>query len=429
MSDFFVLFVFLLFIYYGFKNPAVSFCGYVWVDTVVPQKVVFGFMAGKPISMVMALVCIFSLCLGFKKTRFPESKLYLFLIMFFLIWITISTSFAVYPDLAWIKWDTSFKTIFMSLLMVFAITKRSELELVVIIFVSSIMFFMISGGLKTITGGGGYGVSLIVGSDNSGMSESSTLAGFAVIVIPFILFLKNNTFIFPMLKEKNWFWYGTILLPLATVVGTTARTGLVSLGAYIAKNMLSWRNFIKVIFASILCVLIILFFAPDEWLERMNTLKNVENEGSAMGRVAVWKWTLDFVAERPFLGGGFQSYLANAGLLGDYVEGFDFKAKAFHSIYFEVLGENGYVGLVVYLSIIFLAFKMNRNISKKNTDNWSIDFAKCLNSAIFIYCIAGAFIGIAYRPVLFQLVAFSVINYSIVIRELGKRDNLQERNL
>lgn len=419
MSDIFVFFVMLLFFLYGLTRPAVAFAGYVWVDTVVPQKVVFGFMSGKPISMVMAILCFFSLVIGFRKLKFPNSSAHLFLLVFFLIWITLSTYQAVFPAHAWLKWDTSFKTILMSILMLFAVTNRKQLELVVVVLVCSIMFFMISAGLKTATGGGGYGAVLIVGSNNTGMSESSTLAGFAVLVMPLLIFLKDHSLLFPMLKGKKWIWYPALLLAFASVVGSTARTGLIALAAYLGKNMMAFKNILKVGVASALCIFVLAMFAPSSWLERMNTLNNVEGESSAMGRVAVWKWTIDFVSERPFFGGGFESYLANYGKLGDYVNGFDFGAKAFHSIYFEVLGENGYVGLFVYLLIILLSVLLNRKIYRmRQCDEWSVQFARCLNSAIFIFCIAGAFIGIAYRPIIFQLVAMSVINYSIVMREV-----------
>ena len=73
--------------------------------------------------------------------------------------------------------------------------------------------------------------------------------------------------------------------------------------------------------------------------------------------MAVWEWTLDYVKANP-LGGGFDSYRANSFTYEmpvrtgtgnttavEYVEVTD-KARAFHSAYFELLGEQGYVCLL-----------------------------------------------------------------------------------
>jgi probable O-glycosylation ligase (exosortase A-associated) len=397
----------------------------------VPQKIVFGFLAGQSLSLYMALICFVSLVLGFQKLSPPKLKSIPWLILLFAIWITLSTYNAEFPIYAWVKWDTTFKTLIMALFLMFVIQTKAQLEFMLLILLSSLSFYMLSAGLKTATGGGGYGAMLIVGGTNSGMTESSALAAFAVLAIPLILFLKKHISLISIFQNRKYIWYGAIALCLATIVGTTARTGLVALMAYIAIYFVKPKNILKLVPIVIICGYAFVYFAPQSWQERMGTMQSVSEESSAMGRVLVWKWTIDYVATKPFMGGGFESYVANRGQLENYSDQFNIsKAKAFHSIYFEVLGEQGYVGFIIYFSILGLAFMTNRKIMQSTLyDEWSKDLAMHLNHMIVVFCVGGAFIGIAYRPLIFTIVAFTISHYTLlesnrVTNNMVKNDKL-----
>src|SRR3546814_12035982 len=99
----------------------------------------------------------------------------------------------------------------------------------------------------------------------------------------------------------------------------------------------------------------------------MSTIKTDQADESAATRLAVWKWTIDFAKKSPF-GGGFEAYRQNqiryntAKIEGqgpqqpvDKTLEVD-KARAYHSAYFEMLGEQGYPGrpLLLPLNLIGL---------------------------------------------------------------------------
>lgn len=46
MRDLLVIIIILAFILPGLTRPYLAFAGYLWVDTVVPQGLVFGFLSG-----------------------------------------------------------------------------------------------------------------------------------------------------------------------------------------------------------------------------------------------------------------------------------------------------------------------------------------------------------------------------------------------
>ncbi len=147
----------------------------------------------------------------------------------------------------------------------------------------------------------------------------------------------------------------------------------------------------------------------------MSTIQTHE-DSSALGRIAVWKWTLGYAVENP-LGGGFDSFKLNriwrvtsAGIT--YFDPDVVWGKAFHNIYFEVLGEQGYFGLLIYLTIMGITWRTLSNIRKRYKDDSSLEWAsllaKSLLDAMLVFLLAGMFIGIAFQPYIFYIVVVTI---------------------
>ncbi len=127
-----------------------------------------------------------------------------------------------------------------------------------------------------------------------------------------------------------------------------------------------------------------------------------------MIRLAVWRWTLDFALTHPF-GGSFNSFLVNHIELTDGTIQF---GRAFHSSHFEVLGELGWPGLAMYHGCMLLVILKMRTVERvtKAIPNmlWCSDLANAIQSAIMVFLTAGAFVGIAFVPMVWYIIAMSV---------------------
>jgi len=155
--------------------------------------------------------------------------------------------------------------------------------------------------------------------------------------------------------------------------------------------------------------IIFVIFAPASFFDRMDTLQSVSEgkESSAQGRVVVWRWTIDFVKENPIMGGGFYAYLANAGQLHLYASEGEVVVKnkggkAYHSIIFEVLGEHGYVGLLIFLSILCHTYLLNKK------GNSYTPYKTAINLSILAYCAGGLFINVAFYPWIYYMYGLTV---------------------
>ena len=199
---------------------------------------------------------------------------------------------------------------------------------------------------------------------------------------------------------------GWSAVSIICMIGTAARAGLVALGAFLTVGISGWGNKIKLTAAALVISAMVYPYLPEAWLERMGTIKEYETDSSAMGRLRVWTWTANFAATHP-LGGGFDAYLANQ--ITRQSDG-SRKAKAFHSIYFELLGEQGYTGLAIYLlfsvsTLIGLA-RFAKGHGLREDQLWMRPFSKCMFAGLVTLLVGGAFIGIAYQPVCFATFGF-----------------------
>lgn len=426
ISDILWTFILIVFAFTGLKRPYIALSGVIFVDILKPQSLSFSFLAGKPVSFAMTLILLFSMILNFNQISKPKSLAPIFLLIVFLCWITITTFNAEF-QFAWIKFNYVFKTILFSLFIPFILNSRIKIDTFIAILVSSISFYTIALGMTTLAGGGGYGKVLFhMNTSNTGMAESSTMAMVAVLNIPLIIYLSQSSVFKHRIKYLPVTSKLLIFASLLSVVGTAARTGLVGLLAYAGLIISRTKHKFRFASALILAVAIFIPFAPQQWLNRMETITSAEKDSSAYGRIVVWKWTIDYVNSRPIFGGGFLSHMANAGQLYKYIDediniSHTQTGKAYHNIFFEVLGEQGYVGLFIYLSIVWYTYKNTAKLKKLNTPldaEWLTSAATAIQDALILYCICGMFIGVAYYPWVFYF-------FTLTISMVSQRDKIK----
>jgi putative inorganic carbon (HCO3(-)) transporter len=416
----YLVFIFTVFFVLGAQAPFVLTLGYVWVDTFRPNVVSYSLLSQIPASMIIAVGALGSYLLLDRKNP-PRINFAIILTITFAVWITLTTMWSLVPDASWRKWDWAFKTILFSAFVPFVFRSRNQIEAYLLVYAFSLAAHFLPIGLKTIISGGGYGVNLGLMSGNSSFAEGSTIATVAVSLIPILLFLKNHGRVIPKNRLTTFMYWGVIVLAIAATLGTYARTGLVGLAVVAAYLWMRSRHKTIFVVGGIILVLTSIPFLSDDWIGRMQTISEYDEESSAFTRVLVWMWTLDFVSQHP-LGGGFSTYLLNTITVAlpdgtEYVE----TGRAFHSIYFEVLGEHGYPGLMLFLGLALTCLTyLYRIIKNKSTEyeeiNWSRELAIALSVSLVVVMVCGNFIGIAFQPTLYYIFSASICLYEYVHR-------------
>ncbi|MFH5927199.1 DUF5935 domain-containing protein [Roseomonas xinghualingensis] len=411
MQGLFILAVWAGLLALGFCAPFVLGLAYIWIDLFRPQDVVPYIMGLFPVSMITACLCGLAYILGDRRNP-PPLNLMTVLSLLWAAWITATTTWAVLPEHAWIKWDWAFKTIIFSAFMPFLFRSRIQIEAAILAIILAIFSNTIPFCIKALISGSGYHRQLGLLPINVGLGESSTLAINSIACIPLIIFLMRHSQIMPckgVLKAAYW------SAPAIAIIGafaTFARAGLVSCFIWAAYTW--WHSKRKLLLAAGFWIASLIFvpLMGEQWVDRMSTIAEAEKEGSAFTRVVVWQWTIDYAAQHP-LGGGFDVYRINRRTVA-MEDGSDFtvEARAFHSIYLEVLGEHGVVGAVIFglLMVTFYLslFRLARRTKGNKDLLWLHDLARALLVCATTYFAGSAFVGVAFQSFHYFLFALSV---------------------
>ncbi len=404
----------------GLRRPFLWVLGYLYIDIVSPQKISWFLLASLPISLI-AFVLAFGGWLALDNKQDMRFTLRQFLIVLLLAYCGITTTIADFPIQAALKWDWVWKALLFAIFLPLTLRTRLRFEAVVTVIVLSVGAIVISGGIKTAAGGGGYGELQTFVANNTGIYEGSILSTIAIAIIPLIWWTARFTTLFPRGPLVTLFSVALTFAALLIPVGTQARTGLLCIGLLAVLSLRSVkRRFLYLGMAGLIAAAAVPFL-PKSFTERMSTIENHQSDQSASTRVAVWMWTLDYVKDHPF-GGGFDAYRSNKLLIPTVVaEGSGNnvtlkttlhvdQSRAYHSAYFEMLGEQGYAGLLLWAWIQLLGTWQMERLSRRwkgrtsPHEAWVAPLATALQLSQLVYFLGAVFVGIAYQPVMFMII-------------------------
>ncbi|MGI8942826.1 MAG: putative O-glycosylation ligase, exosortase A system-associated [Qipengyuania sp.] len=434
------LFAFVVgFLALGLARPFLWVLAYVYIDILAPQKIGWELTPMLPISLIAfcAAFAGWALTDSKKGTRFTLRQ---GLMVFLLAWCWFTTTFlAEFPESAAYKWEWVWKALVFAIFLPFTLTTRARMEALLVTIVLTLGAIVIATGMKTALGGGGYESLNFFVNDNSNIYESSTLATVAIGSIPLIVWLMRHGTIFPPDWRVKGFGIALIVACLLIPLGTEARTGLVSVAVLGVLMLRTVKHRFAYLAAAGALVLVALPFLPPSYYERMATIATPSGDQSASTRLAVWDWTLDYVEEHP-LGGGFDSYRANKfeyemplrseqgnTTSVEYVEVVD-EARAFHSSYFELLGEQGWPGFVAWVLLMVTGLtqmeKLRRRYRTREVpeEAWVAPLASALQYTQIVYLVGAAFQGIGYQPVIFLFLGLQIALWNWCRRRESRGD-------
>lgn len=397
----------------GLRRPFLFVLAYVYVDTVSPQRLSYYLLNSLPLSMIVACLAFAGWLLADKKTdlRFSARQGMLAVLLCYTFY---TTGHADLPIDAAEKWDWASKALAFAIFLPLTLRSRLRIEAVLLFLVLSAAAIVVVGGIKTVLSGGGYGVLNLMVDNNSNLYESSTISTVAIAMIPLILWLARFGTVFPPDWRVKLFAGALIFACLLMPIGTEARTGLVCIGVLGVLMLRNVKRRLLYLAGASLLTLASIPFLPDSFTGRMATIQGYESDSSANVRLAVWGWTWNYAKEHP-LGGGFNAYRQNkievrtvqtqvSGAVATVtaLTAMD-QGRAYHSSYFEMLGEQGFPGLILFLLIhgaglVRLEIIRRRYRKAEGEQAWIAPLATALQHFQIIYLVGSIFVGIAYQP-------------------------------
>lgn len=372
---------------YGLIHPWIGALSWTWISIMNPHSYSWT-LSSMPVAAATALSILIGIVVSKDKKEFFITR-ETAILMIFMLWITITLPMGFLVEASMDMWKRVLKIDFMILVALVVLHTRRQIVALAWVLAGSIGFYGVKGGLFTLATGGSYRV---WGPENSFIEGNNEVALALVITIPLIRFLQmrvDHRLLKPLLGIA-------MILCAAAALGSQSRGALLALGAMGA--VMWWRSDSKAVVGVVLAVMGILLigFMPDTWMSRMETIGEYKEDGSAMGRINAWQmaWNL---ASHNFFGGGFDIY--DLQTFGRYAPD-PTDVHAAHSIYFQVLGEHGFVGLFIFMLLWMFVWssagRMRKQGLKQPETRWVSDLGSMCQVSLAGYAVGGAFLSLAY---------------------------------
>lgn len=392
-------------------RPWIGAMMWTWVSVMNPHALGWGFVTSMPVAFMVAVTTM----VGFvftRERRNPFTDPAVVCLALFMAWVSVTWPFSYFPEASWDSLTRVLKIDLMVILTIALIYRKEHIQWFLWIVVFSIGFYGVKGGIFTLMTGGSYRV-----WGPGGFIEGNNEIALAVIlVIPLIYYIYLTT-------PPKWKWVrlgllASMALSAAAAFGSHSRGALV--GIFAMAVFLWWRSDRKA-FLGILLVFVaaaLLAFMPSEWTDRMHTIETYQSDGSAMGRLNAWEMAFNLANDHPGVGGGFAIY--EPSLFAKYAPN-PTDIHAAHSIYFQVLGEHGWIGLTLWLSIWWFTWRgaswLRRNGKEGDGTVWCRHLGSMCQVSLVGYAVGGAFLSLAYFDLPYNVLALVVTTKAWMLRE------------
>ena len=413
MRDVIVVSIVIVWAVMALRRPWLGVLLWTWLSLMNPHRFTWGFAYDAPLAAIAAITTLLGLLMT-QERQSPFKGAPVGIFAAFVVWITLSWLFGVDTDGDYLQWSKVMKIYFMTFVALVLLHTKHHIIAFAWVTAASLAIIGAKGGVFTILHGGSYRV---WGPPGTFIEDNNEFALALIITIPLLHFLQLQA-------TNKWIRHGlsaTMFLCAASALGSHSRGGLLAIAAMGA--MLWWRSRRK----GSTTVLILLFLVallpmmPEEWWTRMETIGTYEEDQSAQGRLYAWGVAWE-VAKHELFGAGMSyqhpSIFALFGNGGGPI--------AAHSIYFQILGNHGFVGLAIYICLWFSTYQYAGWLNKKAISipeaKWVANLGGMVQVSLVGYAVGGAFLSLAYFDLPYYMMVLVVIARKWVENKAWERE-------
>ena len=403
------------------RRPWIGIILWFWFGLMAPHFLLWGFGRSVPFAMAVAGFTLLGWAVS-KDDRQPiewNRVVVLSVVLFF--YYTFTTLFAWAPEAAWDYLSKVAKMMIMLIVMLSVIHGYSRIRWLMIVTVLSVGFYGFKGGIWALATGGENMVMAGTGTHTLAGNTALGLALVAVVPLAFEIARCETRVLF-----KRGL-YAVAMLSTVAVPFTYSRGALVGLAAVFPFIFPRIRRFIVVL--PVLAVMGYVFqdYLPDRLVKRAETIETYQEDGSAMQRIRAWTVAWNLVKDYPLTGGGFD-FEAASNRSGWWSYAGDFAMVDFlggnrhtaHSIWFQVLGQHGYLAFLLFVLMLLFAFvdlaRIRRRAALIVEAYWIERYSRGISIGLLGYLVCGTFLNLAY----FDLLYIYLFSTSLLHRELNR---------
>jgi len=398
---------------WGLFSARGAVLGMMWIGFQRPYDFSWGMWHDAPVwKLAFAIALLSNLLRGQLRPKFPGVLVYYLLLC---TWITITCTTAFLPERSWTFYSLYMVAlIFGPMLTLAVINDLSLLRESMWVATGSLALTAFKTGAVLAFSGGA-----VITQQISGFVGDNNVFGLVLcLVVGMVMGLRGTL---PERRGVRIALFVTLAFVVLTIVFTKSRGALLSLAVILATASILGRKPLR--YLSLLLVVAALAYAaiPDRYFDRLQSLEDVSADASAMGRIENWKLAWQEAVDNPVFGVGIGNHLVynEARGLGNH--------HVAHSIYLQILGETGFVGLAIYLLFVVAALRMLRRNWRQLTGiaaarpefRWAADLSFWMFCSYVGYLFGSAFLNMLFIEFPWYMVFFASLLLRLVEKEVA----------
>lgn len=399
-----------------------------WIAFMNPHREAFGLAYDFPFNFYIAVVTLTAWVFSAEPKRMPQGQSLPVLFIAFGILMTITTYFALDQAISYDRWDKHIRTLVLVLVVMAMVNSKLRIQAFLWIIGLSIGYYAAKGGGYTVSGGTGR----VLGPAQTLIADNNDFALALVVSIPILNYLRTTS-VNPIVKVACLV---VMLLATVAIVGTGSRGGFIGLAVLGIGFITFTKPRLAAFLIPVAVATAVWAYAPSSWFERIKTIEQFETDASANQRFAAWETSVRVALDRPLLGAGFSGIESEkvdfrynkVDWTAEESQQEKSRARAAHSIYFQVLGDHGFVGFALWLAIVGVAFgnvlrviRMTRGVPDLE---WAGHLGRALVVTFVAYLVTGGLLSMAYYDVFLCLLALTA-PLSVIVAN-GVRSGVSE---
>lgn len=384
----------------SFARPWIGVLVYTWLSTMHPDRladgVAYGMSFAKPVAAATLLGLVFTKR-RYALPRRPE------LVLLILLWLVITGSTwltALQPGRAMVKWEETTKILLMVTVALVLLQDRRKLRLWLLVLAMSVGFFGITGAIwGAQTGFETY----LFGPPESQLSDNNALGFAFTMTIPLLAFLRLD-------ERVSWIRHlllATFGMTIVALFATYSRGAVVGFAIVLPLTALLIRTKDKPLLAVGLVACLVVYAAPQQWVERMQSITPTayREDSSGSQRMKSWYVAWKVGLQHPILGAGCHPF--SPQIYERHLPGYSDYHDA-HNHFLQMLAEHGFTGLILFVALLATTLLRLLRLAWVNRGDperaWIMHTAQMIGVSLVAYIAGGAFINQPHSELLYQLI-------------------------
>jgi putative inorganic carbon (HCO3(-)) transporter len=348
-----------------------------------------------------------------KRRGLPMTRETLMLIGLWAVY-TFSTVLAWYPAEAWPQWLKVSKILLFTFFTLFYFQDRTRLRLLFMVLALSLGFYGLKGGIWVFRTGA-LGSSSVLGPEGTFIGGNTEIGLALNMTLPFLLILARE-------EQRRWLrrlMYTMFVFSIIAIMFTYSRGAILGLPVVLMMLFLRGRRKFLGIAGIVILGYFVMLFPPKEWFDRVQSTADYEQDRSSRMRLESWQVAWRLALDHPLTGVGFWTMDHDEVFslyLTDYL-----RAQSAHSIWFQVMADHGFPGLILFVGLIVSCYLTMFNLKSSARGHpeaaWLVNYCQMIEASLMGYLVSGSFLSQSYWDLFYHLISFVILLKAVAVQE------------